>query len=193
MIESRKKIAWSYLSTWFAIDFFAIIPFDLILSTVSNADHLNSLVRVARMGKLYKLMKLMRLIRLLKVLKQKKKLVKSVQNFVSFGPGFERLMSFIAAVTMIVHIVSCLWVMTVSFTPTGNKEDKFEGTWMEGNEMGSGELYLTSFYYTVQTVTTVGYGDTSITSKNEKYFCILLMILGCISFAFSSGSLASIL
>ena len=58
-------------------------------------------------------------------------------------------MTFIAAVVMIVHIVACLWVMTIQFSNTGSKENGYEGTWMEGNEMAPGELYLTSFYYTV--------------------------------------------
>tara|TARA_B110000285_G_scaffold133337_1_gene149596 strand:+ start:1046 stop:1261 length:216 start_codon:yes stop_codon:yes gene_type:complete len=59
--------------------------------------------------------------------------------------------------------------------------------------MNSGELYLASFYFAVTTITTVGYGDVSITSKLEKLSCIVIMLGGCITFAFASGSLASII
>ena len=55
------------------------------------------------------------------------------------------------------------------------------------------EQYLTSIYFTVTTITTVGYGDVSISTKMEKIFCILTMLIGVIAFSFASGSLASIL
>jgi hypothetical protein len=45
----------------------------------------------------------------------------------------------------------------------------------------------------VTTITTVGYGDISASSNGEKYFCILIMIIGSVAFAVLSGSLANIL
>lgn len=59
--------------------------------------------------------------------------------------------------------------------------------------MPPGEKYLTSIYFAVTTITTVGYGDISITTQTEKIFCIFAMLVGVISFSFASGSLASIL
>lgn len=59
--------------------------------------------------------------------------------------------------------------------------------------MKQGEKYLTSVYFTVTTITTVGYGDVSISTKMEKIFCIMIMLIGVIAFSFASGSLASIL
>lgn len=66
---------------------------------------------------------------------------------------------------------------------------------MEGgvDEMTKADQYLTSFYWTVQTITTVGYGDTSINTKTEKIACIMLMIFGVVAFGLLSGSLTSIL
>jgi len=54
-------------------------------------------------------------------------------------------------------------------------------------------LYLTSIYFTVTTITTVGYGDISGNTKVEKVFCILIMVIGVIAFSFASGTLASII
>lgn len=53
--------------------------------------------------------------------------------------------------------------------------------------------YLTAFYFTVTTITTVGYGDISGSTKTEKVFCILIQVIGVISFSIASGSLASII
>lgn len=55
------------------------------------------------------------------------------------------------------------------------------------------ELYVTSFYFTTTTVLTVGYGDISAESVSEKILCIILMIIGVISFSFATGSLSSII
>ena len=55
------------------------------------------------------------------------------------------------------------------------------------------ELYLISIYFTVTTITTVGYGDISIKTPMEKMYCIVVMLIGVIAFSFASGSLASIL
>jgi hypothetical protein len=40
---------------------------------------------------------------------------------------------------------------------------------------------------------TVGYGDITAYSNEEKMLCIILMIVGVISFSFATGALASIL
>jgi hypothetical protein len=54
-------------------------------------------------------------------------------------------------------------------------------------------LYCTSFYYTISTITTVGYGDLHAENVFERGISILIMIIGVISFSFATGSLASIM
>ena len=51
----RKKIALSYLKTWFFIDSISIIPVSIILD--SNKDY-TSLARIARLPRLYRLLKM---------------------------------------------------------------------------------------------------------------------------------------
>jgi hypothetical protein len=79
--------------------------------------------------------------------------------------------------------------MITKFTPEG------EPSWIDKYiELDNLYLYITSFYFTVTTITTVGYGDISGVSNNiERIFCSFIMITGVISFSFASGSLASIL
>jgi len=50
-----------------------------------------------------------------------------------------------------------------------------------------------SLYWTVTTITTVGYGDISITNSWERIFCSVIMLIGVISFSYANGSLSSIL
>jgi hypothetical protein len=59
--------------------------------------------------------------------------------------------------------------------------------------MDARALYIVSFYWTITTITTVGYGDISGTNNFERMFCSLMMVVGVVSFSFANGSLASII
>ena len=175
MIDDRKVIATTYIKSWFFIDIFAIVPFHLIFGSADFSD----IVRITKIGKMYKLVKLTRLLRVLKIVKEKSKIAKYLQNVFKIGVGMQRLATFMLITIIIIHIVACLWIMT--------------GANIGDPNMPSGEKYLTSIYFTVQTITTVGYGDFSIESISDKIFCTLTMLIGVIAFSFASGSLATIL
>ena len=48
-------------------------------------------------------------------------------------------------------------------------------------------------YYTVTTITTVGYGDISGVTALEKCLSIIIMIIGVVTFSFCSGSLTTLI
>ena len=50
-----------------------------------------------------------------------------------------------------------------------------------------------AFYFVMTPITTVGYGDISATNYQERVFCIFLLFVGVITFAFASGQMASII
>lgn len=52
---------------------------------------------------------------------------------------------------------------------------------------------MTSFYFTVTTIVTVGFGDIHAYSTAEQIIAIFLMLIGVISFSFATGALSSIL
>lgn len=55
------------------------------------------------------------------------------------------------------------------------------------------DLYVSALYFTVTTIVTVGYGDISPVSSNEKWFCVCLMLIGVMSFSFTTGALSSVI
>ena len=62
-----------------------------------------------------------------------------------------------------------------------------------GSNIVGGDLYAMSFYWTITTITTVGYGDINGTNTTEFIFCSIMMVIGVVGFSFANGSLASII
>lgn len=52
---------------------------------------------------------------------------------------------------------------------------------------------MTAFYFTVTTITTVGYGDISGNNTTERIICALMMVMGVIFFSINSGNITSII
>ena len=157
---------------------------------ITNTEDYNSLARIARFPKLYRLVKIMRLVRVLKIVKEKNKFVKYINEALKISAGFERLLFFILFFLVICHIVACLWIFSARL------EDFNPETWVVRyglQDLSDFELYLSSLYFTVTTITTVGFGDISGGTLGEKMICIVLMLFGVISFSFSTGTLSSIL
>lgn len=135
-------------------------------------------------------MKLTRLLRILKVIKDKKKLQKAVSKTLGVSGAVERLSFFVLIFICLTHITTCLWIIIAKM------QDENTGNWIEYYKMqnaGELKLYIFSIYFTVTTITTVGYGDISAHTTEERVYCILLMITGVIAFSFSSGALGSLL
>ena len=54
-------------------------------------------------------------------------------------------------------------------------------------------MYTVGIYWTITTITTVGYGDISATNTTERIVASIIMVIGVIAFSFSTGALSSII
>ena len=67
-------------------------------------------------------------------------------------------------------------------------------SWMDDfSELSPDALYLTSFYFAVTTITTVGCGDITGSNTLERGISVVVMLIGVICFSFATGALSSIM
>ena len=88
--------------------------------------------------------------------------------------------------------MGCIWV----FTGDLSADEPNENNWIKEQGLAGKskyEIYISAIYFTVTTITTVGYGDISGTNTLEKTMCICLMICGTFLFALASGSITTIM
>ena len=186
LVDKRKDIALHYIRTWFIIDFIAIIPFNFIFQT----SDFNSLARLSKIPRLYRLIRMFRLVRLLKVARRKSELSKYLGQLATIGVGIERLLIFFVTFFLFCHIIACVWVMIYKF------EDNQPETWVYLNDfqdLSNYDLYVRAVYFTVTTITTVGFGDISPGTNIEMKFGVVVMISGVIAFSYATGALSSII
>ena len=100
--------------------------------------------------------------------------------------AFKRIFMFSCYFVLTCHVVACSWIITSSYNE--DDENSFIATIKEIPIL---EQYLTSFYFTITTITTVGYGDISASTFLEKVVCIFIMMIGVMAFSFASGALAN--
>jgi hypothetical protein len=92
---------------------------------------------------------------------------------------------------MLTHLFACGWLILHRYAFNEGMK-----TWVSKANMqdrDDQELFITSYYFTLTTMTTVGYGDFSPNNSFERIWCMVVMLIGVIVFAYISGSLSSIL
>lgn len=159
-VISPKLIAITYLKGWFFFDFIAVLPVDLILVLFMNEDsqssHNLATLKLARLIRLYRLYRLVRLIKMLKTGRLCTNIQNAVESVFSFDGSNLRLAKLFLIVSFLVHIMTCAWYYFSKFNNHGRDTWVFRYGFLD---LLPTELYTISLYWSIQTVTTVGFGD----------------------------------
>jgi hypothetical protein len=178
----------TYLKSWFAIDISSILP----ISYFTDASFkFNNLTRIGRLPKLYRLLKLTKLLRMSKIAKKGNvnRIAKFFLEKFKVNTNIERLIYFILSFLLLNHLSACIWFFVAKL------EDLSPDSWVTRLgyiDSSNFEIYVISFYWTLTTVTTVGYGDINAGTTLERAYNLIIMSFGVLMYSFAIGSLSSI-
>ena len=98
------------------------------------------------------------------------------------------IMLFSVSFLVICHILSCLWYLVTQLTDLPE-------TWVTRQNLQDAtvsELYVAAFYWTVMTLTTVGYGDIAPASTSERLLATAVMLSGVFFYSYTIGTITSL-
>ena len=185
-VTDPSKILKHYLRGYFVLDLVATVPWTLCLGRHSQTD-------ASHLGPILKSLKLPRLARALRFFPRYTKLRRGGVPDLGevfprlFPPVVGQLSKFLAVALVLNHLFACAWYAL------GDKPHKesclIEGdrgrrdcSWMQVGGFrprdGNFYLYTTCLYWSITTVTTVGYGDLRPNTAHEKLFAVFVMVCG---------------
>jgi CRP-like cAMP-binding protein len=140
----------------------------------SNVDSTSlSLVRLPRLLRILRLLRIMKVLKLfdLKIFD----VIKHIDpNVIALG----KIMSF---VIVFCHFLACIWWLVKRDDPDIKQwYDQLNVAYPSAPVM---EQYVSSLYFIITTLTTVGYGDIHGTTDNERVFLVCVMFGGTLIFA----------
>jgi Ion transport protein/Cyclic nucleotide-binding domain len=191
IIYTRKQILLEYLKGWMLIDLVSCIPFGVITSgndSYSSGDY-NSAIKLIRLPKFYRLF---RIARFFKVFKHygSTEVIEKLQDFLSLRFSAIKLLKTFIMILLCLHIFSCLWYYLAKI------ENFNPNTWVGYYQLENHSnffLYITSVYWALATLATVGYGDIHAVNNLEKIYSMIWMTFSVYFLSFVIGSLSSML
>eukprot|EP00854_Cymbomonas_tetramitiformis_P012485 gene12485-14751_t len=194
--ETRLNlIARHYALSWFPVDVVSVFPFDLLGIFMDNED--TSKLKVIRIVRLLRLAKLLRVLRAGRVFQR-------WESSVAVDYAMLELCKFILITIVTAHWLACAWHLIKVLEKDIGKEEMMDDydsdsendvalnwinnyAWIDGDARSS-EKYLTSFYWSVATFSTLGYGDVVPTTDTERLFVILATVMGASVYAYIIGA-----
>ena len=163
LLTDRTTIAGNYArSGWLLVDIVSLVPLDLITSDL----------------KALRLLRLLRLVRLLKIFRSMG-IVRHWQIQYGFPFSTTDLLGCCVLVFFAVHWLACSWYFVSSYMAAKDLPDwliSFSSTDPDAH-VTSIYHYSVSVYYSMMTLTTIGYGDVLPASASERWVSAILMQL----------------
>ncbi|KAH8482264.1 hypothetical protein H0E87_029646 [Populus deltoides] len=174
--DDHKKIAWKYASSWLALDIISTIPTELARKI--SPKPLQS----------YGFFNMLRLWRLRRVSALFSRLEKD-RNYNYFGVRCAKLL----CVTLFaVHSAGCFYYLIAA--RYHDPHNTWIGAALGDNflEQGIWRRYVTSIYWSITTLTTVGYGDLHPVNTREMIFDIFYMLFNLGLTAYLIGNMTNL-
>jgi len=175
-------------SGWFFIDCVAAFPFSFF-SLAFSKSYIADVSKSTKMVRIFKLLRALKLVRLFRL----KESFENLEYNPNIHAGMLRGFSLAFLLVMFGHFMGCIWYWIGMET-----RDHEEGSWfdiasIDPEEVDLFEAWMLSFYWSLTTLTTIGYGDLHPMNTTEMAFSIFIMLIGTLFFSFITGTFASFL
>ncbi|XP_006092447.1 potassium voltage-gated channel subfamily H member 4 isoform X4 [Myotis lucifugus] len=186
VVSAPRSIGLHYLATWFFVDLIAALPFDLLYIfniTVTSLVHL---------------LKTVRLLRLLRLLQK-------VERYSQCSAVVLTLL--MSAFALLAHWMACVWYVIGRREMEANDPLLWDIGWLHElgkrlevpyvNSSAGGpsrrSAYIAALYFTLSSLTSVGFGNVCANTDVEKIFSICTMLIGALMHAVVFGNVTAII
>lgn len=93
-------------------------------------------------------------------------------------------------VLFLTHLVACMFFLQAKW------QNFPDSCWVVQEEIVDYEVdfqYTIAFYWALQTLTTVGFGDITIISMSERLFAVTWMIIGIAFYSYAIGNMTTLI
>ena len=178
LIKDRRVISSNYFKSYFFIDLVSILAYCATPSPVYPASFASS-------RSYLNMLRLLKLVRLFKV----DVLIRSIQDNISnrFISSTFMVIEILLRELLVSHFLACIF-----YTIGKDQSTHHASTWLTSvyfEDSSTFEIYITSLYWSITTMCTVGYGDIKPKTTNEIIFSIFSMVISCIMFGYVLGTI----
>lgn len=210
-VYNRYMITTHYLKGWFTIDLFSVLPFFLITLNYSDPwgnvivadDDALSLTGVesqTRVPILFRVVKLLRMLKLSRVFKASRVFERTVLDIAlhkwELTYAVLKLAKLVFVLCLYAHLQACMWGLLSAWMTAPNWISEFETDFSANAAQGRLatplDRYAAALYWSVMTLTSIGYGDFVPVNTAERYLCSAYMLLSGVLWTYVIGSVAAI-
>uniref|UniRef100_A0A1I8H9P1 Potassium voltage-gated channel protein eag n=4 Tax=Macrostomum lignano TaxID=282301 RepID=A0A1I8H9P1_9PLAT len=190
VISDPSVIRVNYLKGWFVIDLLSCLPYDVFNAFQPESSE-------GGISSLFSALKVVRLLRIGRV-------ARKVDQYLEYGAALLILMIF--GFVMLAHWMACIWytigvrdlelevwygwiprLANDTLTPQNWTKSSYQAVLPEKSM-----AYLTSLYFTLSLLTSIGFGNVAAYTEGEKAVVVVFMLLGALVYATIFGNVTTI-
>ncbi|XP_039127338.1 potassium channel KOR1-like [Dioscorea cayenensis subsp. rotundata] len=183
IVSNPASIAIRYLKSGFVFDFLACLPWDAIYKACNRKEEVRYLLWI-------------RLVRVVKVTQFLTKMEKDIRiNYL-----FTRIVKLIFVELYCTHTAACIFYYLATTLPASMEGHTWIGSLKLGDysfenfrDIDLSKRYLTSLYFSIVTMATVGYGDIHAVNPREMLFVMIYVSLDMILGAYLIGNMTALI